>query len=156
MSQTYTQHEDEPTGDETEARHDLRRRASGEIRDWRPQEKEEISHSTSERESNKHVPPLFVHHGRCHAVLVVRSHHHTQKQNDKSRHWVERHTLRPGRLPVFVICIRTMATEAEESVIERVTNALGFEEHAGQTTAKEHYGDGDMLHISRRPRTTPT
>jgi hypothetical protein len=99
VRRTYAQHEDEAAGDQAEGGNNLCRRTRWQIGRWGPGVQQDVRRSTSQRKSDQEVPPLLVDHSRCHAILVVRSHHHAQEHDHQRRHGVERHSLRIGNLP---------------------------------------------------------
>jgi len=99
---TYTQHEDQSTGDQTKRRDDLSWGARRQVGGWRLDVEQDIGCTTSQGKSHKKVAPLLVYHSRNHAILVMRTHHHTQEQNYQSGHRVERHTLSVREFPVDI------------------------------------------------------
>lgn len=68
---TYTQHENKTAGDQTERSNDLRRGTSREVRGRWFEVQQDVCHTPGHRKPNQHVTPLFVHHSRCHTILVV-------------------------------------------------------------------------------------
>lgn len=155
---TYTQHENQATGDQAESGNNLSGRTRRQIRGWWLEIRDDISHTSSKREANQQVTPLLVHHSGNHAGLVVGSHHATQKKNHQGRHWIERNALSVRKLPSRVGWAMSAKIRGvlHDSAVQPALNALRFEKHTTQTPTKEHNGDGHMLEICRRPFAAPT
>lgn len=99
VESTYAQHEDQTARDQAEGRDNLGRWACWQVRCWRSDVQQDVRRPTSQSKSGQKVPPLPVDHSRHHAILMVRSHHHTQEEDHQRRHGVERHPLGVGDLP---------------------------------------------------------
>ena len=71
-------------------------------------------------------------HRGCHAVLVVRAHHHAQEENHECGHRVEGDVLRVRSFPrgVGVSANSITGWLGEDGSIKRVFDALAFEEHS--------------------------
>lgn len=124
---TYTQHKDEPAGNQTKSADELGRRARRQMRRRRTHVGDGVGHGASHGGARQQVAPLLVHHRRHHLLLVVAAHHRAQQENNQQRHWVERHPA--GRFLGFVLLLQMSDGRlARDALFQPISHSVRLEE----------------------------